>query len=233
MTGDRDATPLVGVPAYFSPRDRPEAWRDLTRLEPGSLVVVNPDSGASADMAQVYRAPTRRLARAGVRVYGYVPLQYGDRSVDEVWREACRFHAELAVEGLFLDQLPSDPDVLDCAYEVAARAHRVGLRIAANPGQPDVPARVTDTFDEVVTFEGHYDDYISAGVPMRRRCRARQWHLVYGAPPERQGAVVRLAGVRGAAIAYATDLVMPNPWDGLPAAHPVHEDGIAGSGGAR
>ena len=202
----------VGVPAYFSPVHDADEWAKLADLPPGSVVVINPDSGPLHGMAGDYGTAVADLQDAGMRVYGYLTLAYGDRDFDVVASDVDMYLAELGVDGVFLDQASSSLRDLGPALLVSSTYRPRGLAVALNPGQPVVPALVFDRFDEVVTFEGVFEDYLAADLPGRPFEIGSEWHLVYGVPSHRASDVVALAESRGAGFVFAAPGHLPHPW---------------------
>jgi Spherulation-specific family 4 len=208
----------VGAPAYFSPRYAPDDWTALLGAGDGSLVVVNPASGPAPGMRGDYRQQIREAQRRGVLVYGYVDVTYGRRRRRDVLREIGAYATALGVDGVFLDQVPADGARLRRLARLMRPVRGAGVRVAINPGQPEVAELALTRFDEVVVFEGDWDAYqrVDARCAAFESGGARRWHLVYGIPAGRSGEVVARARRLGADLVYATDKVLPNPWDGLP-----------------
>ena len=206
----------LGVPAYVDPTVDPETWDRLGESTPGSVVIVNPDSGPAAKMRRTYHAHVHRLRRRGILVYGYVDGAYGRTPVRTLAHQALAYRRTLRVDGVFLDQAPVDRPGLTRLARVARICRVLGLRTAVNPGRPDVDPAAFEWFDEVVTFEGGWETYAANPPAARRSTRADVWHLVYDVPAGGALPVVAQASARGATVVYATDLGLPNPWRALP-----------------
>jgi hypothetical protein len=179
---------------------------------------VNPDSGPTGGMGEVYGDAVRRLRRSGVLVYGYVDIGYGATSIRRVVAAVSAYRRRLGLDGAFLDQAPAAGVALGRFARLAAALRATGLRVAINPGQPQFDPAALRRFDEVVAFEGDWRTYRAA----RRDLAAypsstRVWHLVYGTPAAVIPAVVAQARELGAGVIYATELGLPNPWRTLPA----------------
>ena len=180
------------VPAYVHPEADPASWAALcaaaARLR---AVVVNPASGAGTAPDPAYA--TARAGLSGTRVLGYVDTDYGRRPHAAIVAEIARYRAWYAVDGVFLDQTPTDPETLPHYARLAIAARSLGAPfVALNPGVPPHPSYL-DLADLVVTFEGPWTSYGD-------RAADAGCHLVYAAPPD--------ARVHG----YATPGELPNPW---------------------
>lgn len=206
----------LGVPAYLSPVYHPDEWAALAHLEAGSLAIVNPDSGPSPRMGDDYGDAVAALHEAGIRVYGYTTLDYGERSVSRLFAEIQEYLAVLNVDGVFLDQASSTEGALWSAFAVADRFRPGGTAVAINPGQPLVPATAFSVFDEVVTFEGPLSAYASFAPPtVSGSGAAGEWHLIYDVPSGERDAVMVQAARHGARYAFASPGQLPNPWDAV------------------
>ncbi|MEW6583031.1 MAG: spherulation-specific family 4 protein [Actinomycetota bacterium] len=210
----------LGVPAYFSPVRESGEWTRLAAAPPGTVIIVNPDSGPDPGMRGDYAAAVAASRRRGCLVYGYVDTAYGARDARAVVADAHAYRFDLGVDGVFLDRAGCDREALAGLESVARSVRPWGLRVAVNPGHPQVPAEVLDMFEEVVLFEGPLDMY--ADLPERgdvdtRPRPGRRWHLVYGVRSASvMAAVLTVASWRGADVVYVTDGHLPNPWEALP-----------------
>lgn len=218
----------IGVPAYFSPRYSSDDWTEMPGAGEGTLVVVNPASGPARGMRAEYRRQTRHAQHCGVSVYGYVDVAYGRRSRRDILRDIGAYAVALGVDGVLLDQAPADRDALQRLARLMWPVRTTGLRVAINPGQPQIADVAFTRFDEVVVFEGDWDAYQRADNDCRTPVPggADRWHLVYDVPPERLVDVVKRARGLGAALVYATEKTLPNPWDGLPCGWAAMVDAI-------
>jgi hypothetical protein len=220
VTGDTPAQPqTLGVPAYFYPAPNDGYWRQLTEAPRGTIVIVNPASGPGPSVDARYAAMIPVLERAGCIPYGYVDTAYGFREPDQIVAEARLWSSWYGVKAVFLDQTAPTAAHLDYYRGIVGRLHADGFEVAMNPGQPEVDPRYLDLVEHVVLFEGAYETYLAASFPawVKDYPPARVWHLVYDVPDSAvMSNVVRLARARHAGVVYATDGVMPNPWQSLP-----------------
>lgn len=210
----------VLLPLYAHPAVDPDAWRQAARAA-GRVrgVVLNAADGPGDDLDPAFATAAGALRTAGVPVFGYVDLDYGERPDAEVAADLERHRAWFAVDGWFFDRAPSDKSALAQCRRTIRSARRTGARtVVLNPGVHPAPgyARVADL---IVTFEGHWTSYVApfdrprwtARHPPERFC-----HLVYGVPRAMSEVAVRTAHDRGAAVCCAVGGELPNPWSALP-----------------
>jgi hypothetical protein len=198
---------MMLLPLYVHPLVDPDAWESLGQTTERPTVLVNVHNGPGESRDEVYTVATRRLHRFGVRMLGYVDLDYGRRGNGEVWCDIVGW-AHYPVGGIFFDRTPSDADGLSYVAQVV-RAVR-GC-VVLNPGTRCV-AGYFPLADVVCTFEGPWSSYVD--LPDERD-RPNAGHLVYGVPPGGLEAATRLL-VSRAAHGLVTDLDMPLPYLGLP-----------------
>jgi len=208
-----------GIPAYFYPWPDSAHWRSVGQLEPGAIVVMNPDNGPGVAVDPNYERVVEAARQAGCLVYGYVDTAYGRRAPDVIAAEA-RLHEQwYGVVGVFLDQTAPGPEHLEYYRRITHGLREAGLHVALNPGQPLFDLGYLDLADQVVVFEGSYGQYVTTPFPrwLLRRPRASLWHLVYAvATAEAFHQVMGLAEQRNAGRLFVTDGHLPNPWDRLP-----------------
>jgi len=205
---------MMLLPLYVHPLVDPDAWESLCRSTERPTTIVNVHNGpGGAGRDEVYAVATARLHRSGVRMLGYVDLDYGNRANGEVWCDIVGW-AQYPVGGIFFDQVPADAAGLAYVTQVV-RAVRGS--VVLNPGTRCLPG-YADLADVVCTFEGSWESYVDAppayGLP-----DGRDWpnaaHLVYGVPTERVGTATALL-LSQAPHGLVTDLVPPLPYEGLP-----------------
>jgi hypothetical protein len=205
------------VPWYIHPAEDPAAWQALAVSAPRpSFVVVNVHDGPGEADDPWYPEALRLLR--GVRLVGYVDVDYGRRPRAEVSRDVCAWLDVHKVGGVMFDQLPSDAaGVARCASYVSdARRAGAGF-VVGNPGVEPVLGYLA-MLDVTCVFEGPaaaYADFRPSAA-LARVPRARVWHLVHGCPPEDLAAVTARAAGLGAGHAFVTDRTFPNPWAGFP-----------------
>ncbi|MFJ3923820.1 spherulation-specific family 4 protein [Streptomyces sp. NPDC090022] len=210
--------PMLLVPLYEHPADRPEAWERLIRSA-GRLhsVVLNPDSGPGAARDERFAAVAARLRDAGVPVLGYADTDYGRRPHASVVRDLLSHRDWYGTDGAFLDQTAAGPELLPHYRRLAVAARAAGAgTLVLNPGTHPHPG-YAEVADLLVTFEGPWDAYREAGTapswtagyPAHRFC-----HLVYAVPPGAPAA--ELATERRAGVHCAVPGGGAHPWGTLP-----------------
>ncbi|MDQ1011249.1 hypothetical protein QFZ82_005734 [Streptomyces sp. V4I23] len=198
------------VPYYEHPADRPAAWDAVVAAAPRLYgVVLNPASGPGAAPDAEFAAVAARLRDAGVRVVGYVDTDYGRRPHAAVLADLLRHRDWYATDGVFLDQVASGPEALPHYGRIAVAARAAGATtVVLNHGVHPDPA-YAELADLLVTFEGPWDAYRTAGVPSWTSTHPpeRFCHLVYAAPPDARA---------GAAIHCVVPGTGAHPWGTLP-----------------
>jgi len=218
---DEPARLRLGIPVYADPDVHPEIWAGIARAPAGSLVIINPDSGAGAGRDARYRARVEAAHALGHVVYGYVDTAYGERPLAAAAAEIVRHHSWFGVDGVFFDQVPGTADGLAHYAQLTAIARARGLLVAFNMGQANVDPRFAELADVIAVFEGPAPAHAETRFPdwmYEDSRRARLWHLVFDAPDEH---ALRTALERAAAgpceVVFITDGTAPNPWYRLPA----------------
>jgi hypothetical protein len=209
---------VVGVPAYFYPWPGGSDWWQLRDLTREAIVIINPASGPGAAVDHNYEAALADLRRPPVRVLGYVDDAYGETQADAIRHQAAVYAARYAVDGIFLDRTRGDALAHRRLAPLCADLHQAGLRVALNPGQPEVDPRHLAIADHVVLFEGDLPTYRATRFPgwIHLHDRTTVWHLVHDVPQAALLEVAHLAGERHVGVLLATDRGMPQPWAALP-----------------
>ncbi|WP_247828511.1 spherulation-specific family 4 protein [Arthrobacter antioxidans] len=212
-------TARIAPPWYVHPAAAPRDWAWLaTQRRTLSFAVVNVHNGPGGDDDAYY--PTALAGLPGIRLVGYVPVDYGRRPPADVVRDIDAWQRLYGIDAIMLDEVPSAPESLArCArYAAAARAAGVTF-LVANPGVFPSPAHL-DLFDVTAVFEGTAATYAEFEHPAwaRHVAPSRLWHLVYGCSPAQIPALRRDALGRGAGHVFTTDRSLPNPWLGPPSA---------------
>ncbi|MBT2366465.1 spherulation-specific family 4 protein [Streptomyces sp. ISL-10] len=198
------------VPYYEHPVERPAAWDAVIAAAPRLYgVVINPASGPGTAPDPAFAAVADRLREAGVRVVGYVDTDYGRRPHAAVLGDLLAHRDWYAADGVFFDQVSSGPDTLPHYGRLTVTARAAGATtVVLNHGVHPHPT-YTELADVLVTFEGPWDAYRTAGVPSWTAAHPpeRFCHLVYAAPPDAQA---------GAAIHCVVPGTGAHPWGTLP-----------------
>ena len=206
------------MPAYEYPGG--PFWDAVPALPPGSIVVFDPADGPGDALDPTYVTAVAGLRSAGIEVFGYVTAGYGKRNSEEMIGEVERHEQWYGPAGIFLDQTPpaatADRAIVAAIEHVRAKR----LRLAINPGQPDIDPEDAQVADHVVNFEGPLAAYRRARFPVWTADLPpeRLWHLVHGVGDVPSLRAVLTDAVRHrAGVVFVTDATMPNPWGTLPA----------------
>ncbi len=215
------------LPGYFYPG---LLWQKAA-LAKGTWMIINPDSGSGASISEDYVKNVPTIQAAGLKAIGYVSTRYANRPIDEVRADIERYYAWYHVDGIFLDEVPTDPAHLAYYQDLAAtiRLH-AGSLVVLNPGT--VPnEQYVAIGDTNVVFEGTYASYKRASFPvwMSTYPSAKFSHLVYQTPSKYLGAVMRRSRALNAGFVYITNDAFPNPWDTLPSYWKTEKDQTAAS----
>ncbi|WP_236655618.1 spherulation-specific family 4 protein [Streptacidiphilus carbonis] len=180
-------------------------------------VVFNPASGPGAERLPEFAEAARLLRAAGVSLLGYVDTDYARRAHHQVVEDLERYQEWYPVDGVFLDQVRTERELLPHYRRLAVAARALDApQVVLNPGTHPDPG-YAEVADVVVTFEGDWAAHRellvpewTADFPDRRFA-----HLVHGAPPGRCGEVRDTAPAHGAGYSYATTGSGDNPWSVL------------------
>lgn len=212
-------TAQVAPPWYVHPAAAPDEWAWLSaQRRKISFAVVNVHNGPGRSDDEYYPRAVAGLRR--IRILGYVPVDFGNRSVADVADDVRAWQLLYRIDGIMFDELPSAAHSLARCAQYAAIARAAGITfIAANPGVFPSLAHL-NLFDVTAVFEGPAGAYAEYRHPAwaRNVPASRLWHLVYDCAPEQLAATQLAAGSRGAGHIFATDRSLPNPWLGPPTA---------------
>lgn len=222
---DADAARLAS-PSYFYPDCLYNVeclWHQLDVSAPNvGLAIINPDSGPGVSQLLDYVLQRLTSRAVGISLVGYVPTQYGARSAAEVKADIDKYFSWYDVDGIFLDEVPSDDCGAQAYYAdlnsyIKSRGRAAALTVL-NPGMATRECFMS-TGDIVVTFEGSYTEYVTwstAGWESRYPA-SRFWHIVHSAPTEADMLdAMSLSKRRHAGWIYITPDTLPEPYDTLP-----------------
>ncbi|MEY9837658.1 spherulation-specific family 4 protein [Streptacidiphilus sp. EB103A] len=203
------------VPLYVHPGADPAAW-EATAANGATVawVVFNPASGPGGAPQSEFVEAAAVLRAAGVPLLGYVDTDYGRRGHHEVVADIERYQEWYRVEGVFLDQAATAPDLLAHYRRLAVAARSLEARqVVLNPGTHPDPG-YAELADVVVTFEGGADSHRSLLVPgwTSDFPQQRFAHLVHGASLEDCAGIRETARRHRAGYCYATPGSGDNPW---------------------
>lgn len=223
----------AGVPMYVHPALAAAGWAALTiEGAPVHWVILNQNSGPGDPEDAVLGDAAREVRDAGIRVLGYIPLDYGAR--DDFFNNAdADTYGTRGFTASFLDECPSDEAHLQATALTVLRQQEHGMNyVVINPGQ--VPARgYADIADQVVVFENDLPTWRATAFPewMRDYPPERFAALIHGvATAEDAVDCVRLARQRGIHTVFCTATAyvpLTNTWDGLPAYWPALSRALA------
>lgn len=209
----------LAPPWYVHPAVAPQDWAWLASQRSSvSFAVVNVHNGPGRDDDEYY--PDALTGLRGIRLLGYVPVDYGNRPVADVARDIAAWQRLYRVDGIMLDELPSTPQSLARCSQYADAARDAGVAfVAANPGVFPSSDHL-GLFDVTCVFEGTAASYAGFEHPAWARDvpASRLWHLVYDCDPDHTAAVGVAAAGHGAGHVFVTDRSLPNPWLGPPTA---------------
>jgi hypothetical protein len=216
----------IAIPSYFYPDcgwNSSCLWKRVDASAPTvSLAIINPDSGPGTAINPDYTSQRLASQSAGITIIGYVATGYGARTTSEVEAEIDRYYQWYAVDGIFLDEVPSDDCSAQAYYQDFnnyIKAKGGAALTVLNPGTTTEECFMS-AGDIIVTFEDTYAEYLRwspAGWESAYPA-ARFWHIVHTTSTQaRMLNAVRLSKARNAGWIYVTPDREPNPYDTLPA----------------
>jgi len=206
----------LGVPAYNDPGDSNSFWAQIQNAKPGSVFIMNPNNGPGNTQDPNYKAAVEAAHAKGVKIYGYVSTQYGNRSQGAVQNDISAYQKMYGVDGIFLDEAQLDKSHLSYYKGLSDSMHNAGLEVSANPGQPDIDPSAVDFTDHIMNFEGSYSDYQKAQFPdwTKNVSPDKFWNVIYDTPSNVNFQdLLNTAAKNHAGLIYATDDGGDNPWD--------------------
>ena len=203
------------VPLYIHPGADPDAWATVAASAATVAgVVFNPGSGPGSEPLADFGEAARNLRAAGVPLLGYVDTAYAGRTHREVVAEIERYQEWYQLDGVFLDQVGSGPELLPYYRRLAVAARSSdAAQVVFNPGVHPAPG-FAELADLLITFEGTWEDYLRLRAPgwTADHPARRFGHLVHGTPAELCALVPPAARRHHAEICYATPGTGANPW---------------------
>lgn len=223
------------VPAYFYPSWMPELneWHQLTwAAQQGAQVtaIMNPSNGPGLSSSSDYVASINEFRAAGGKVIGYVYTCYGvnrctpevppTRSTTEVLADAQKYASWYGVDGVFLDEMATQPGALPFYETVSAglKSAHPGWEIVGNPGVTPT-AGYSGLANTLMSFEGAYSDFVGGSFLSGLTNAAATGAIVHSvATVAQMQEVMGLAKQYGLGAIYITDGTMAsgNPYLHLP-----------------
>jgi hypothetical protein len=217
------------VPAFFGPGEWTQAAPDGNGPQ---VIILNPASGPGPSPDASFQSAVRSAQHDGTQVIGYIGTEYGQRPAAQVRAWIRDYHAWYGVNGIFLDQTPTDGSGGIGYYRaLAADIHQLmpGAPIWLNPGV--YPDRAYMSVGSVVmAFEGSYASYQTLRIPAwaRQYQAGRFAHTVYATPQSDLASAVGLSRQRNAGYVFVTPLAGANPYGAVPSYWPREQAAVAG-----
>ena len=210
----------VAIPAYFYPTAG-GLWNTAGAAEPGvGIMVANVANGPGTAVNSNYTAAIAQARVAGVQVFGYVYTNYGAISLSTVEANISAWKNLYGVTSIFLDEASTSNSELSYYESLTSYVHAEasGAKTIVNFGT--IPAQSEmNAGDVVITFEGDYSSYEGIHFPTWTASFAptRFYNIVYDVPDQPSMlTVLNEAASAGVGYVYATNDLLPNPYDTLP-----------------
>jgi hypothetical protein len=210
----------VAVPAYFYPTSG-GLWSTADANTPGvGIMVANVNNGPGTSVNSDYATAIAQAKAAGIKVFGYVYTNYGGQSVSTVESNIAAWNSLYGVTNIFLDEASTSRSELSYYQTLSAYVHAEasGAQTIINFGTIPSQSEMT-AGDIIITFEGDYSTYGSTQFPSWTSGYApsRFYNIVYNVPDQMSMlSVLQQAASDGVGQIYATNDVLPNPYDTLP-----------------
>jgi hypothetical protein len=210
----------VAVPAYFYP-SAGGLWSTADRSAPGlGIMIANVANGPGTAVNSDYASAIAAARAAGVRVFGYVHTSYGAIGATTVETDINAWRTLYGVTSIFVDEASTSGSELSYYQTLSSYVHAQGTGAQTIVNFGTLPAQSEMTAGDIlVTFEGAYSSYGSTRFPSWAAAYppSRFYNIVYNVPDQLSMlSVLREAASAGVGQVYATDDVLPNPYDTLP-----------------
>lgn len=218
-TGEELAPGGTIIPLYTYPTD--PTWEVVAAAkadhpEVAVVAIINPDSGPGTRLDPTYAAGITMLQDAGVVVIGYVYTSYAERAANVVQTDIstyASFYPQL--DGIMFDEMSNVEG--DEAYYAELTSFTEGFGMTMTVGNPgtDVPESFVGTVDTLFIYEDEgLPDPMSLGGWTDAYERTNFAIIPHSVASLDAGFVS--AALTHVGYVYATDDVLPNPWDSLP-----------------
>ncbi len=208
----------ISIPAYFSPG---AVWNKAVASAPAvGIMIVNPDDGVGVAADGSYVSAVSVAQAKGIKIVGYVYTNYGTRDVQAVKKQIDAYKSWYHVDGIFLDESPTDSSLLSYYKDLYAYVHSTlgsSSIVILNPGT--VPSEeYMQVGDIVVTFEDSFKAYTSYSSSdwINKYPASRFMHLVYKTSSANLAKALLRSRSFNVGHVYITSDDLPNPWDTLP-----------------
>jgi len=210
----------IAVPSYFYPCGGADPnWSAVINSAPTvGIAIINPSSGPGLHEDPNYSLQVKQLQKHGIKVLGYVHTSYATRPQDIVMNEMDKYKEWYSVDGIFLDEIPTDPSFI--FYFLNLRRHAGSSMVVINPGTQTCEqyAKVADV---VCNYEDNAGRYLSSGYRdqewVKRYPALKFWHIVHSVSNTKElKKVLKNSKKRNAGWLFVTSEVMPNPYGKMP-----------------
>jgi hypothetical protein len=208
--GDNDNNDVLNrsliVPAY----GYGIPWEKFNKA--GSFIIVNPDNGSGDKVDSYYLDVINTLSKNNQIVLGYFYTKYGQRNIQEVKNEIDKWLDFYKIDGFFVDEVTrnSEYEFYKEIYEyIKSKGDYV---VVLNPG-----TKPSDEFfsiaDNIIVFENPYDRLNDIDSNICKTHYDKSSIIVYEANQAQMEEMIKKFNCK---YIYATDDVLPNPYDELP-----------------
>jgi len=232
--------PFYFAPGYASDGWSGQAWAQAIATAPvGSIIIFNPAApyggagpGLQAYVAE-YSASITAARAAGLKVIGYTYTTYEARTIADVYADIDNYYswyAACGVDGIFVDEvdLPAPSDGAHAAklayltnvYNYIKAKSATALDVL-NPGAVIDYAGVAVS-DVIISLENTAASFNTYYAPPTWQFDVDPFHnaiaLYKGTTSALQTTAITLSKTMNFGYAYVSELDLPGPWSGLPAA---------------
>ncbi|MGA2665185.1 MAG: spherulation-specific family 4 protein [Nitrososphaerales archaeon] len=204
------------VPLYFWPTSQ---WNDLIQMKQAHpsmpvIAVVNPGNGPGTHVEPTYVTWIDKLRAVGITVVGYIPTDWGSRSISSIEANMVTFKSFYEVNGIFLDQMTNQPGRESYYSALTAYARSQGLQtVVGNPGTQVSPAFI-GTVSVLLVFENSYVPTLSRLQSMTMGQTRDDFAMISYDTPVQSAATVGMI-THYVRYVYLTAGTMPAPYYGL------------------
>lgn len=219
------------LPLYIYPNwyDRDKyLWREVTAAAKKVPItaIINPNDGPNGAPPNTdYQRGIADLRRAGVKIVGYVPTNYGKRDLKAVNKDIDLYAKYFHVDGIFLDEAASQKDQIGYyrkLYKYIKFKHRLS-QVIINPGTDvDEGYFIQKVADVMVIFENYQRHWMKYHPPSytKKYSSQRLAALIHTSNNRVMKSSLDRALQNKLGYIYitndSTDTTNRNPWDSLP-----------------
>jgi len=212
----------IAVPSYFYPSGKGDVnWSCVIEASPTvGIAIINPNSGPGHSSDPNYINQVNELKKRSIKVLGYVHTSYATRPLDDVKEEIQRFQSWYSVDGIFLDEVPTQTCYLPYYIHLHTLLVASSLIVVINPGT-QTSEEYAKVADVICDFEDSGRNYLGGGYKeggwMSKYPSSMFWHIVHsvGSTTELKE-IMQKRKKRNAGWVFVTSEVMPNPYGKMP-----------------